>query len=215
MSQILAGIFGPLYDCLGLPYIDDNVVNSKIPFLISVTSIVKMLGNPLAQFIASFSLKRYIMPSATPTITQKDPRWLGAWWLGWLIIGLSLLTFSFLVSLFPRELPRAALRRKIGNVKKKLFDMHHSKNEEHDNMTNEKHLLNIQSFLLALKSIATNKIFMINTISYVFYLLGQHPYWMYMQKYIETQYQQSTSESKLVSNHICSCIFIIIFILSV
>ena len=41
-----------------------------------------MLGPCIGYALASFCLKLYISPSLHPTIDNKDPRWLGAWWLG-------------------------------------------------------------------------------------------------------------------------------------
>lgn len=184
-AQIPAGMFGPLYECLGLPYIDDNVLNVKTPLLLSIKSIVNMLGSPLASFLASFSLGTYIIPNATPVINPKDPRWLGAWWLGWLVIGICLLVFAFLVSLFPRKLPRAALRQKIEIARKKFYEIQDSSDLDHK-----------EPFRVYFKRIVTNKAFMVNAISYVFYCLGTQPYWMFTQKYIETQYRQSAAESR-------------------
>lgn len=38
---------------------------------------------PAIGFVVGYGcLRLYIAPSLTPTITNKDPRWLGAWWLG-------------------------------------------------------------------------------------------------------------------------------------
>lgn len=50
-------------------------------------------------------LSLYIDPSLHPVITKKDPRWLGAWWLGWIILGATMGMFSILIAMFPRNLP--------------------------------------------------------------------------------------------------------------
>lgn len=36
----------------------------------------------------------------------QDPRWLGAYWLGWNILGTFMLLFAGLIGLFPKNLPR-------------------------------------------------------------------------------------------------------------
>lgn len=51
-------------------------------------------------------LSIFIDPSKTPLIKGTDPRWLGAWWLGWIIIGFIMFIFSGLLALFPQQLPR-------------------------------------------------------------------------------------------------------------
>jgi len=38
-------------------------------------------------------------------ITQSDPRYVGAWWIGFLILGTLLLIFTFPIALFPKRMP--------------------------------------------------------------------------------------------------------------
>lgn len=42
----------------------------------------------------------------TPFIDKNDARWMGAWWLGWIIIGFLMLLFTVLVGMFPKHLPK-------------------------------------------------------------------------------------------------------------
>lgn len=42
-------------------------------------------------------------------------------------------------------------------------------------------------------------ILMLNNLATVFYFLGYMPYWIFMPKYIETQYRQSASFASLVT----------------
>lgn len=89
-----------------------------MPILIKLTFqglsyFIRMLGPALGYTLASMCLKLYISPSLKPTITNLDPRWLGAWWLGWLILGAIMTLSSFLIAMFPKTLPRAQVRRVI------------------------------------------------------------------------------------------------------
>lgn len=72
-----------------------------------------MLGPAIGYGLASFCLKLYISPTLTPTIDNNDPRWLGAWWLGWIILALVIFIFASLLALFPKTLPRAAVRKEL------------------------------------------------------------------------------------------------------
>ena len=38
-------------------------------------------------------------------LTPSDPRWVGAWWLGYFCGGIILLVTSFLILAYPREMP--------------------------------------------------------------------------------------------------------------
>ncbi len=55
-------------------------------------------------------------------LTADDPRWIGAWWLGFVIFGIVIFIFSILLLGFPRELPGARKMReehiKKGNIRK-------------------------------------------------------------------------------------------------
>lgn len=39
-------------------------------------------------------------------MTPRDPRWIGAWWLGFLMFGTMALVVSLLVFFFPRIIPK-------------------------------------------------------------------------------------------------------------
>jgi Organic Anion Transporter Polypeptide (OATP) family len=73
---------------------------------------MKMLGPAVGYSIGSFFLKKYIDPSLTPTINNTDPRWLGAWWAGWAVLGSMLLVLAVLISMFPHTMPRTVARRR-------------------------------------------------------------------------------------------------------
>lgn len=87
-----------------------------------------MLGPAIGYGLASICLKLYISPTLTPTIDNNDPRWLGAWWLGWIILALILFIFSSLLALFPKTLPRAAIRKELR--KKQICKMLHKRESE-------------------------------------------------------------------------------------
>lgn len=95
-AQIIAGVGGSLYYSLGVSYIDDNVKKSKTPALISLSYFLRLLGPAIGYSLASACLKMYISPSLHPTVSTTDPRWLGAWWLGWLILGGILSIFALM-----------------------------------------------------------------------------------------------------------------------
>lgn len=61
--------------------------------LLGITYFMRMCGPAGGYFIAAKLLNLYIEPSLTPTITTEDQRWLGAWWIGWLVLAVpSLIT---------------------------------------------------------------------------------------------------------------------------
>ncbi|XP_033254224.1 solute carrier organic anion transporter family member 2B1-like [Drosophila miranda] len=90
---------------------DDNSKKSKTPAMISWSAFLRMLGPAIGYSLAPVCLRLYIDPFKEPLITNKDPRWLGAWWLGWILLTAILLISAFFVGMFPKEMPSARARR--------------------------------------------------------------------------------------------------------
>lgn len=107
LSQFVLGIGNTLYYSLGQSYLDDNIKNkTSTPIMLSLAFSLRMMGPAIGFVVAFGALKVYIDPTKTPIITSKDPRWLGAWWIGWVGFGIAMMIFAFLIGLFPKELPK-------------------------------------------------------------------------------------------------------------
>jgi MFS family permease len=125
LSSAIAGVGGGIYFTLGSTYIDNNVKKSQAPILFCMTSFVRLLAPALGFNMASFFLKYYVVPDLHPKINDDDPRWVGAWWIGYIVFAVSMFILAPILCLFPKVLPRAALRRKQELLKKmKNVDKH-------------------------------------------------------------------------------------------
>lgn len=119
-------------------------------------------------------------------------RWLGAWWLGWIILGILLFIFASIIALFPKTLPRAAAR--------KILALERNRSSAPVNgQADVEHKPSFSDMMVTFKRLFSNVTFMCNNFASVFYLLGYMPYWIFMPKYIETQYRQSASTSSLIT----------------
>lgn len=198
-AQIIAGIGQSLKHTLGISYLDDNIKKSKTPALISFSYFIRLLGPAAGYTLASYSLSKYVAPNLTPLITNKDVRWIGAWYLGWIIIAAVLVIFGILLAMFPKELPRAAARRLIAEEKerrKKLASpiILETGKIQKDEDTNEP---SFKDFKISFIRLFKNKLFMLNNISGIFYVFGFMPFWIYSAKLIETLFRQTSSASSL------------------
>ncbi|GJQ65785.1 hypothetical protein Trydic_g11955 [Trypoxylus dichotomus] len=187
-AQLISGMGAPLYYTLGISYMDDNIKKSKTPALISISYFLKTLGPAIGYALASVCLKIYISPTLTPTINNKDPRWLGAWWLGWIILGGIIFVFASLLALFPKQLPKAAARR----IQRQISHASSFKQEAETQRS-------FKDMIKTFKRLIGNPTLMLNNFAAVFYFLGYMPYWIFLPKYIETQYRQSASASSLIT----------------
>jgi hypothetical protein len=62
--------------------------------------------------------------------------------------------------------------------------------------------LDVSDMMQTFWRLITNPTLMCNNLASVFYFLGYMPYWVFMAKYIETQYRQSASASSLVTGEL-------------
>lgn len=69
------------------------------------------MGVSVGYFISSFSLSLYEDPTLSPNIRKNDPRWVGAWWLGFVVIGVLMFVFTLPFFLFPPAMKRSARRK--------------------------------------------------------------------------------------------------------
>lgn len=163
-----------------------------------------MLGPAFGYSLASLCLRVYIAPQLHPVIKMKDPRWLGAWWMGWLIIGSMIMATGIFLSMFPKELPRAAARRIVEAERRKQRLSVKDKNKDEKDKLNEQmeekpiieQKASFMDMMTTFKRLTTNKTLMYNNFSSVFYFFGYTPYWIFTPKYIEIQYRQSASTSR-------------------
>ena len=129
---------------------------------------------------------------------------------GWVILGGLILLFGSLIALFPKVLPREAVRRAIAkerNKEKILESLETPPSLKVKSfgfffffivLKNGTFFLNTD-LLQTLKRLLKNKIYVCNNLASVFYCCGQMPYWIFMPKYIETQFKQNASIASFVT----------------
>ncbi|NWV23921.1 SO2B1 protein, partial [Origma solitaria] len=110
LAQALLGIGGVPIQPFGISYIDDFASERNSPLYLGILFSVTVIGPGVAFMLGSAMLRFYVdidkVGAAKVQLTTKDPRWVGAWWLGFLVaaslVALSALPYFF----FPREMPR-------------------------------------------------------------------------------------------------------------
>ncbi|KAL1774461.1 hypothetical protein HispidOSU_021230 [Sigmodon hispidus] len=121
LAQTLLGIGGVPIQPFGISYIDDFAHHSNSPLYLGIVFAATTMGPGMAYGLGSVMLRLYVdidrMPEGGINLTSKDPRWVGAWWLGFLIsaglVALAATPYFF----FPREMPKERhelhIRRKV------------------------------------------------------------------------------------------------------
>ncbi|XP_070571286.1 solute carrier organic anion transporter family member 2B1-like [Ptychodera flava] len=109
VASILQGAGRKAGYALGVPYIDDNVSKNKSPMYIGTLHAVNFIGPIVGMPLSVQFIKRYVdfyrVDQTTLDIDQRDPRWVGAWWMGYLLLGCLMCIFALLMFLAPKQIP--------------------------------------------------------------------------------------------------------------
>ncbi|XP_016519990.1 solute carrier organic anion transporter family member 2B1 isoform X1 [Poecilia formosa] len=110
LGQLLLGIGAVPIQPFGISYIDDYASRRNSPLYLGILLAMTSIGPALGFVTGSFLMRFYVdfdkLPRGEIELEQKDLRWVGAWWLGFLVAS----SFLFLTALpylfFPREMPK-------------------------------------------------------------------------------------------------------------
>lgn len=115
LGQLLHGIGGTTLYTVGVSLIDDSVSASSSPLYIGIMYAFATLGPAMGYIVGGQLLGVYVdfdtVPSSEIRITPDDPRWVGAWWVGFLIASMLFLVAAIPISAYGSELPSAKLVR--------------------------------------------------------------------------------------------------------
>ncbi|XP_064597330.1 solute carrier organic anion transporter family member 4C1-like [Liolophura sinensis] len=114
-GQLLHGVGGTTLYSVGTSCLDDNVVAKRSPIYVGIMYAFAALGPALGYILGGQLLNIYVDFDAVDTkkvpLVPEDPRWVGAWWIGFVISTiLALIMFVPLLAM-PRELPGAKVVR--------------------------------------------------------------------------------------------------------
>lgn len=85
----------------------------------AITIGVRILG-PASGFIVGSFCTRWYVNFSNPGFDASDPRWIGAWWLGPVIIGSLMLLSSIAMFSFPKQLrSNKAQQKQAGAITEK------------------------------------------------------------------------------------------------
>ncbi|CAB0041425.1 unnamed protein product [Trichogramma brassicae] len=227
-SQFILGIGTTLYYGLGQTYMDDNTKKKNTPKLLGITFALRTVGPAFGFVLGYVCLELYIDPTLHPIIDKKDPRWLGAWWLGWIIFGCAFTLFAFLLACFPKELRKSPKRTKkstktsgkdeseepLNAETKTPKIIKYEKSDQRRLPSDFIEKPNVRDFFAATKRILTNKILVSNIFSAVFYILSASPFMSFVVKYLEVQFQTSPGGGTIITGPVTLLGMVLGFLIS-
>uniref|UniRef100_A0A182J4Z2 Solute carrier organic anion transporter family member n=1 Tax=Anopheles atroparvus TaxID=41427 RepID=A0A182J4Z2_ANOAO len=222
MSQFVLGIGNTLYYSLGQTYLDDNTKKTNTPLMLAYASSLRTFGPVVGFALGYLALKIYIDPTKTPIIDSSDPRWLGAWWLGWILLGVAMLFFAILIGMFPKEIPKKSPKSQRPNSNMPVILMNDAEafGKEKQSLSKPRQVRpapaehvsdyvesivefpKLNDFPRALMRLIKNKLLMYNILSGIFYILGSSGYITFLSKYIEVQFHKATANATVITGPI-------------
>uniref|UniRef100_A0A8B9PCS1 Solute carrier organic anion transporter family member n=1 Tax=Apteryx owenii TaxID=8824 RepID=A0A8B9PCS1_APTOW len=121
VAQALRGIGGVPIQPFGISYIDDFASERNSPLYLGILFSLTVIGPGVAFMLGSAMLRFYVdidkVIGEEIQLTNKDPRWVGAWWLGYLIAATLVAVSAVPYFFFPREMPKEVGREKARSRK--------------------------------------------------------------------------------------------------
>lgn len=189
---------------LGIPYIDDNVASRESPLYFAITIGVRILGPALGFILGSLCTRLYADLSAEPQIGPTDPRWVGAWWLGLVLISSMLMLASIVMFAFPKRLkggrPPAqhhyqTRRRRSSSAEDETTAALRPAQPTAPARSNP----SLRDFPKAVKRLLNNDILMFRTASSVLHILPIAGLYTFLPKYLESQFRLPAHSAAMIS----------------
>lgn len=205
VSNFFRGFGTSIYFTYGTPYLDDNVSKAKMPSFFAFIFAARILGAPIGFYMSSRALKFYEDPFNAPSnMIDTDPRWIGAWWIGFLISGSLMLLLAIPLAFFPREFKKANNDKviELGEVEAaSLVDENKTSLAITENGEPKKPSqdLSLRELPGEVWAVLSNPIIICQMMGNLFRGIGILGYFVFQTKYLEAQFRQSASKASLIS----------------
>ncbi|XP_063785478.1 solute carrier organic anion transporter family member 1C1-like [Pseudophryne corroboree] len=190
IGNMLRGVGESPITPLGISYIDDFSGPENTPLYIACLHTVALFGPMMGFMLGSFCAKQYVdigfVDLDSVTITPQDTRWVGAWWIGFLVAGVVTLMSGIPFCFLPKSMTKEGTKHALNLLKFKESEK--SDSESHKKTT-------LKGFFVALKKLGSNRLYVMLMCLNMLQLNSFLGYITYKPKYMEQQYGQSISKS--------------------
>ncbi|NWR67748.1 SO1C1 protein, partial [Bucorvus abyssinicus] len=205
LGNMLRGIGETPITPLGISYLDDFAKEEDVPVYVACLHTIAMLGPMFGFLLGSLCAKLYVdigfVDLESITITPQDSRWVGAWWLGFLISGVTSFLAAIPFCFLPKSLKKPeeanndrtsyGLLENIGATKKTL-------SPAKPKPRNQPIYPFLSDFYTSLKKVLGNQMYFTLSCCSLLQFSSFIGFLTYKPKYMEQQYGQSTSKSNFL-----------------
>uniref|UniRef100_UPI00398EB19E solute carrier organic anion transporter family member 1C1-like n=1 Tax=Pristiophorus japonicus TaxID=55135 RepID=UPI00398EB19E len=202
LGNLLRGIGETPVIPLGISYLDDHAKQENFAFYLGCMYTVGLLGPIFGFVLGSFCARLFVdigfVSSDNLTITPKDTRWVGAWWLGFLLAGVISILAAIPIYFFPKTMPIEGGGKKRLNVSTKRAREEDDGGSGHTPPRSSKFSAMAKDFLPSVKSLICNPIYFLLLLQSVLLVNGMIGILTFKPKFIEQQYGQTASRANLL-----------------
>ncbi|XP_040498138.1 solute carrier organic anion transporter family member 1C1 isoform X2 [Ursus maritimus] len=203
LGNLLRGIGETPIQPLGIAYLDDFASEDNSAFYIGCVQTVAIIGPIFGFLLGSLCAKLYVdigfVNLDHVTITPKDPQWVGAWWLGYLIAGIVSLLAALPFWCLPKSLPRPRSGEDSSSSSEKSKFIMDDHTDYQTPLGEESKIMEMaRDFLPSLKNLFGNPLYLLYLCASTVQFNSLFGMVTYKPKYIEQQYGQSSSKANLV-----------------
>uniref|UniRef100_A0A672R3X4 Solute carrier organic anion transporter family member n=1 Tax=Sinocyclocheilus grahami TaxID=75366 RepID=A0A672R3X4_SINGR len=213
LGNMLRGVGETPVMPLGLSYLDDFSRAENTALYMALIQTMGIMGPMFGFMLGSFCAKLYVDIGAVDldsiTINHKDSRWVGAWWLGFLLTGGVMLLAGIPFWFLPKSLPKQGETETVkqSNV---------VEGEQERDVTAPVSMAALaKDFLPSLKKLFSNTIYMIFIITTIIQVNGFIGLMTFQPKYMEQTYGHSASRAiLLIGEFTFAYVFICLILIS-
>ncbi|KAK7106612.1 solute carrier organic anion transporter family member 2A1-like isoform X1 [Littorina saxatilis] len=155
-------------------YVDDNVDKVKTGFIMGIITAVAIMG-PAVAFALGGAFTRIYVTLEETDMHFRHPKWIGAWWLGYVTFGAAAIVFAVPLFFFPRRIKGGKRVKKPASVAQKV------------NVIKTVSTF-LTGFMAAMVRLWTNPVYIFVVLSSCFLLFSVAGGQSFTPKYIENQF---------------------------
>uniref|UniRef100_UPI00398F518C solute carrier organic anion transporter family member 1C1-like n=1 Tax=Pristiophorus japonicus TaxID=55135 RepID=UPI00398F518C len=202
LGNLLRGIGETPTGPLGISYLDDHATEENASFYIGILHTIALIGPLFGYLLGSYCAKLFVdigfVDLERVTITSTDARWVGAWWLGFLIAGTIAIFAAIPFWFFPKSLTKEPRKKELSRSSENMKFIKQDQSE-HAGSNPKPPLSTVnKGFFSSLKILFSNRIYILYLLSIVIQMNSLIGMLTFKAKFIEQHYGQSASKSNFI-----------------
>ncbi|OXA52219.1 solute carrier organic anion transporter family member 74D isoform X2 [Folsomia candida] len=202
LSQLLSGTGTMFFLSSGGPYVEDIVMPNQLPILFGITLSLRLIGPFLGYIFGSVFLRIFISTVSTPAITEYDPRWMGAWWLGWLVFAILTTIAAVTLGIFPSQMAREVLKKRsmTTDTGPPLLSLNSAALQFNSAELKIANTLPVShNFMKTFLVFFNNNLNLYITLSTIFHIFVGIGYWTFFPKFLEVVFHEPAAQASVMT----------------